>query len=106
MEIYTGGLSEVGAGGVHSPAQTLVSRPTLLQWIIPHELEPLGDALARGRLPSDFLGKLKRLKDGDLAHHFIEQNCRLFVWLVMESVLVDFDSDIGCFHLRSIASMV
>src|SRR5206468_6020670 len=82
MEIYTGGLSEVGAGGGHSPAQTLVSRPALLQWITPHELEALRDALARGRLPPDFLGKLKRLKDGDLTHHFIEQNCRLFAALL------------------------
>ena len=82
MEIYTGGLSEVGAGGGHSPAQTLVSRPALLQWITPHELEALRDALVRGRLPPDFLGKLKRLKDGDLTHHFIEQNCRLFAALL------------------------
>ena len=33
-------------------------------------------------MPPDFLGKLKRLKDGDLAHHFIEQNCRLFAALL------------------------
>jgi len=72
----------VGAGGGHSPAQTLVSRPALLQWITPHELEALRDALVRGRLPPDFLGKLKRLKDGDLTHHFIEQNCRLFAALL------------------------
>jgi len=34
-------------------------------------------------LPADFLGKLKRLKDGDLSHHFIEQNCRLFAALIV-----------------------
>ena len=84
MEIYTGGVSEkVGAGGVHSPAQTLVSRPALLQWITPHELEVLRDALVRGCLPADFLGKLKRLKEGDLSHHFIEQKCRLFAALLV-----------------------
>jgi hypothetical protein len=42
----------------------------------------LRDALARGKLPPDLLGKLKRLKDGDLGHHFIEQNCRLFAALL------------------------
>ena len=72
----------VGAGRVRSPARTL-SRPALLQWITPHELEALRDALARGGLPPDFLGKLKRMADGDLSHHFIEQNCRLFAALLV-----------------------
>jgi hypothetical protein len=54
-----------------------------LQWITAHELEELRDALARGGLPPDFLGKLKRMKDGGLTHHFIEQNCRLFATLLM-----------------------
>ena len=84
MEICTRGTSEkAGAGRVHSPARTLESRQALLQWITPHELKALRDALGRGGLPPDFLGKLKRLKDGDLAHHFIEQNCRLFAALLM-----------------------
>ena len=84
MENYTGGIREnVGAGRVHHPARTLVSRPALLQWITPHELEALRDALARGCLPPDFLGKLKRLADGDLSHHFIQQNCRLFAALLV-----------------------
>jgi len=73
----------VGPARVHSPTRTLVSRPALLQWTTPHELEALRDALARGCLPPDFLGKLKRLKDGDLRHHFIEQNCRLFAALLV-----------------------
>ena len=73
----------VGPGPVRSPARTLVSRPALLQWITPHELEALRDALARGCLPPDFLGKLKRLTDGDLSHYFIEQNCRLFAALLV-----------------------
>src|SRR5437016_9711130 len=84
MENYTGGIREnVGAGRVHHPARTLVSRPSLLQWITPHELEALRDALARGCLPPDFLGKLKRLQRGDLSHHFIEQSCRLFAALLV-----------------------
>src|SRR5881628_1902150 len=83
MEISSGGTSEkIGAGRVHSPARILVSRPALLRWITPYELEALRDALAQGSLPPDFLGKLKRLTDGDLSHHFIEQNCRLFAALL------------------------
>ncbi len=84
MEICTRGMSEkVGAGRIHFPARTLASQPALLQWITAHELEALRDALARGGLPPDFLGKLKRMTDGDLTHHFIEQNCRLFAALLM-----------------------
>ena len=73
----------VSAGRVQSRARTLVSRPALLQWITPHELQSLRDALARGCLPPDFVGKLKRLKEGNLSHHFIEQNCRLFAALLV-----------------------
>ena len=84
MEICTRGMSEnVSAGRVQSRARTLVSRPALLQWITPHELQSLRDALARGCLPPDFVGKLKRLKEGNLSHHFIEQNCRLFAALLV-----------------------
>ena len=84
MEICTCGIGEnVCAGRVHSLAGTLASQPALLQWISPHELEELRDALARGGLPPDLLGKLKRMTDGDLIHHFIEQNCRLFAALLL-----------------------
>ena len=74
---------KVGAGQNQSLARTPVSPPALLQWITPHELEALRNALARGALPPDFLGKLKRMMDGDLSHHFIEQNCRLFAALLL-----------------------
>jgi hypothetical protein len=84
MEICTRGMSEkVGASQNQSLARTPVSPPALLQWITPHELEVLRNALARGGLPPDFLGKLKRMTDGDLSHHFIEQNCRLFAALLL-----------------------
>src|SRR5213593_1333338 len=84
MEICSGGTGEkIGAGRVHSPSRILVSRPALSQWITPQELEALRGALARGCLPPDFLGKLKRLADGDLSHHFIQQNCRLFAALLV-----------------------
>src|SRR2546426_127203 len=84
MEICTGGLrAKFGEGRLHSPARTLVSRPTRLQWITPHEVESLRDALSRGCLPPDFLGKLSKLSKDDLSDHFIEQNCRLFAALLV-----------------------
>src|SRR5712691_5637079 len=84
MEICSDGTNaNIGAGHVRSPAGRLELRPALLQWITPHELEAMRGALARGCLPPDFLGKLKRLTDGDLSHHFIEQNCRLFAALLV-----------------------
>lgn len=84
MEICTVGVGERAVSSVaRSPAGLPVSRPALLQWITPHELEALREALARGSLPPDFLGKLKRWRDGDLGHHFIEQNCRLFAALLV-----------------------
>jgi len=55
----------------------------LSQWVTPHEVEALRDTLARGSLPPDFLGKLSRLRKGDLGDHFIEQNCLLFAALLM-----------------------
>jgi hypothetical protein len=82
MNIDTGGVGmRIGEGRLHSQVRS--SRPALLQWITPHELEGLRDALARHCLPPDFLGKLKRLSHGDLSDHFIEQNCRLFTALLM-----------------------
>jgi len=84
MEIYTVDTrAKVGASGVTSPVLTLVSRPALSQWITPHELEALREALARGCLPPDFLGKLRGLAAGSLSHRFIEQNCRLFAALLL-----------------------
>src|ERR1051326_321675 len=84
MKICSIGTSErFGAGRIHSPDRINLSRPDLSQWITPHEVEALRGALARGGLPPDFLGKLKRLTGGDLSHHFIEQNCRLFAALLV-----------------------
>jgi len=84
MEICLDGTSDKkGSGGVHDPARMEMSRPALLRWITPLELDTLRAALARGCLPPDFLGKLRRLTDGDLSHHFIVQNCRLFAALLV-----------------------
>src|ERR1043166_9279164 len=84
MEICLDGTSaEIGSGGIKSPDRNRVSPSQLSQWITPHELETLRVALARGGLPPDLLGKLKRLAGGNLSHHFIEQNCRLFAALLV-----------------------
>ena len=75
--------AEPGAGRLQSPGLTLASRPALLHVLTVHDLEALRAALTRGRLPSDFLEKLRILAAGDLSHRFIEQNCRLFAMLLL-----------------------
>jgi hypothetical protein len=85
MEIHTGLRARIDEGRVRPSSLTQASRPTLLQWITSHELEALREALARGGLPPDFLGKLRTLAGGDLRQHFIEQNCRLFAALLRAS---------------------
>jgi hypothetical protein len=84
MEISTAGLrATTGDGRGSSSPWSLVARPALSQWITPHELLALSEALARGALPPDLLEKLSRLEKGDLGEHFIEQNCRLFAALLL-----------------------
>ena len=84
MEICSRGIGErVGAGRLEASPRTLASQPALLQWIALQELEELREALVRGGLPPDLLGKLKRMTDGDLTHHFIRQHCHLFAALLM-----------------------
>lgn len=74
---------KLGGGMVRAPVRTLASRPALEHWITPHELEALREALGRGGLPPDLLGKLGRMSGGDLSHRFIEKNCRLFAALLL-----------------------
>ena len=84
MDTYTVGMrGKVGARGGESPEPTLLSQPALLHWITPRESEAMREALVRGCLPPDFLRKLGGLAAGDLGHRFIEQNCRLFVALLL-----------------------
>ncbi len=79
METCTVGLeAKFGEGRHHSSARTSAAH-----WITPPELEAIRDALSRGCLPPDFLGKLSRLAKGDLSDHFIERNCRLFAALLV-----------------------
>ena len=68
-----------------SAALTLAPRPALLEWVTPHELEALRESLAQGHLPPEFLGKLRGLAAGSLSHRFIEQQCRLFVSLLLSA---------------------
>jgi hypothetical protein len=48
-----------------------------------HELRALRATLAHGALPTDFETKLIRLAEGDLTQRFVEQNCRVFVALLL-----------------------
>ena len=70
---------------IRTAVRTLTTRPTLLHWVDPKELEALREALTKGSLPADFLAKLDSMAGGDLSHRFIEQNCRLFAALLMAS---------------------
>jgi hypothetical protein len=58
-------------------------RPSALCLVSDHELRALRAALGRGALPTDFEAKLIRLSGGDLIHRFVEQNCRVFVALLL-----------------------
>lgn len=54
------------------------------------ELQQMRDAIARGAMPSDFEAKLKQLAGGNLLHAAVEQNCRLFIALLMTAHAGDF----------------
>ncbi len=58
-------------------------RPSALAMVSDHELQTLRTMLAHGALPTDFETKLIRLAEGDLTHRFIQQNCRVFVALLL-----------------------
>src|SRR5690348_6400453 len=91
MKTCTVGVSaEFGEDRLPARAITLASRPALLHWINPHELEELRATLAHGNLPTDFLWKLKRLAGGDLNHRFIERNCRQFAVLLLATEAGEF----------------
>src|SRR5208282_2996193 len=58
-------------------------RSNYLHLVTSHELGELRNALAKERLPLDFEAKLVELAGGDLVHHFLEQNCRTFLALLL-----------------------
>jgi hypothetical protein len=54
-----------------------------LYLVTPQELEELRSALARGHVPLDFERKLNGLAGNDLTRAVVEQNCRLFIALLL-----------------------
>jgi hypothetical protein len=54
-----------------------------LQLVTAAELEELRHAIIMGRLPTDLEMKLKGLEQGSLLHRSVEQNCRLFISLLL-----------------------
>lgn len=64
-------------------AQQRVLRPGRLHLVSSHEVAELRRALARGVLPADLEAKLARLAKGELLHHFVEQNCRTMIALLL-----------------------
>jgi hypothetical protein len=58
-------------------------RPSSLCMVSEHELRGLRAALAHGALPTDLETKLIRLSEGDLIQRFVEQNCRVFIAMLL-----------------------
>ena len=54
-----------------------------LQLVTASELEELRYAIIMGKLPTDLDIKLKGLEQGSLLHRSVEQNCRLFISLLL-----------------------
>jgi len=56
---------------------------SFLYLVTAQDLEQMRNAIARGTQPTDFEVKLRRLAGGNLLHRSVEQNCRLFIMLLM-----------------------
>src|SRR5258707_6526229 len=65
--------------------------PYGLDLVTENELEQLRRTLAQGRVPADLETKLETLSQGSLLHCSVEQNCRLFVSLLLASELSSFN---------------
>jgi hypothetical protein len=76
LDHYATGLPETGR-------RLALLQPSFLYLVSDHELRALRVALAQGALPTDFEAKLIRLAEGDLTQRFVEQNCRLFIALLL-----------------------
>jgi len=63
--------------------QDRTARPGLLHLVTEHDLGALRQALAKGEVPPDFAAKLLRLAGDSLLQRFVEQNCRLFIALLL-----------------------
>lgn len=76
-------LEDCATDQVRSAAQMTMARPGLLYLVTAHDVQGLRSALAQGRLPADLETKLARLTGGSLSERYVEQNCRLFVALLL-----------------------
>jgi len=76
-------VEDCGTDRVRSVAPMLMAQPGLLYLVTAHDVQGLRSALAQGRLPADLETKLARLAGGSLIERYVEQNCRLFVALLL-----------------------
>ena len=60
-------------------------KPSHLHLVTVHDLQDLGDSLARGHVPADLEAKLIKLATGDLVLRSIEKNCRTIIALILAS---------------------
>ena len=63
--------------------QPTASRMSFLYLVTAEDLQQMRNAIARGTMPPDFEAKLRKLAAGSLLHRSVEQNCRLFIALLM-----------------------
>lgn len=70
--------------------QPTAARMSFLYLVTDQDLQQMRNAVARGTMPPDFEAKLRKLAAGSLLHRSVEQNCRLFVALLMATHAGDF----------------
>jgi hypothetical protein len=63
----------------------MYSMPAELSLVSPSEVDELRTALNEGIVPMDLEYKLQRLAQGSLLHCSVEQNCRVFIALLLAS---------------------
>jgi len=63
---------------------------SFLYMVTDGDLQQMRNAIARGTMPPDFEAKLRKLAAGSLLHRSVEQNCRLFIGLLMAAHDGDF----------------
>ena len=80
---HTGYAEEQAAARSWNEGRKPLLQPSSLYLVTPQELEELRLALARGHVPLDFQAKLNSLAGSDLTRAMVEQNCRLFIALLM-----------------------
>ncbi len=71
------------AAAVGFTIQPTAARMSFLYLVTDGDLQQMRNAIARGTMPPDFEAKLKKLAAGSLLHRSVEQNCRLFISLLM-----------------------